>query len=311
MKIKVLQTIGDDKFVEVDWEKAEPTNREIEVKSIMTGICRSDIDMMQGNFGPLPLEMQGHEGLGIVTKIGTNITDVKIGDYVATRGEPAYADFYNVRQNEYVVVPEAHPRYIIEPVACGINLIHSYLREIHSRLVAGQKMLILGSGFLSYVAYRYLTFEVRRFAKSNDFLKNIDVVGSHNKNLWSEQSVELKSSPDKNYDIVLDLKGQDDLFLNQDLINNNGLYIEAVSRSISKKESEVLLWKSITTVRPSPRNTEFYDCMKLGVELIENKVLNIDGFWTRSYNRKTEWKQAFEDGRLRPKNYSRGFIKWQ
>jgi hypothetical protein len=51
--------------------------------------------------------------------------------------------------------------------------------------------------------------------------------------------------------------------------------------------------------------------MKLGVELIENKVLNVDGFWTRSYNRKTEWQQAFEDGRLRPKNYSRGFIQWQ
>ena len=38
----------------------------IEVKALMTGVCRSDIDMMNGNFGPLPLEMQGHEGLGEV-----------------------------------------------------------------------------------------------------------------------------------------------------------------------------------------------------------------------------------------------------
>ena len=31
------------------------------VKSKMTGVCRSDIEMMYGNFGLL--EMQGHEGL--------------------------------------------------------------------------------------------------------------------------------------------------------------------------------------------------------------------------------------------------------
>ena len=35
----------------------------------------------------------------------------------------AYADYYNAKEGEFVVVPEAHQRYIIEPVACGINLI--------------------------------------------------------------------------------------------------------------------------------------------------------------------------------------------
>lgn len=117
MIVKCLQTTGQGYFEEVDYDKPEPTSDQIEVKAVMTGVCRSDIDMMNGNFGPLPLHMQGHEGLGIVTKVGADVMNVKVGDFVATRGEPAYADYYNCRDKEFVVVEELHPKYILEPVA--------------------------------------------------------------------------------------------------------------------------------------------------------------------------------------------------
>ena len=71
---RCLQTTGQGHFEEVVFDKPEPTSEQIEVRAIMTGVCRSDIDMMQGNFGPLPLEMQGHEGLGQVTKVGALVT---------------------------------------------------------------------------------------------------------------------------------------------------------------------------------------------------------------------------------------------
>ena len=111
----------------------------------MTGVCRSDIDMMMGNFGPLPLGMQGHEGLGQVTRVGSLVTDVKEGDYVATRGEPAYADYYNVRSDEFVVVPELDSKYILEPVACGINCI---VDDFKNR--ANTKTIILALCFLQF-----------------------------------------------------------------------------------------------------------------------------------------------------------------
>jgi hypothetical protein len=43
---------------------------------------------------------------------------------------------------------------------------------------------------------------------------------------------------------------------------------------------------------------------------IEEGHLNVDNFWTRGYNRNTEWQQAFEDGANRPKGYSRGYLSW-
>jgi hypothetical protein len=46
------------------------------------------------------------------------------------------------------------------------------------------------------------------------------------------------------------------------------------------------------------------------VSWIERGDLDVDKFWTRAYNRNTEWQQAFEDGVNRPEGYSRGYIVW-
>jgi hypothetical protein len=50
--------------------------------------------------------------------------------------------------------------------------------------------------------------------------------------------------------------------------------------------------------------------MQLAVSWIERGDLDVDKFWTREYNRNTEWQQAFEDGVNRPEGYSRGYIIW-
>jgi D-arabinose 1-dehydrogenase-like Zn-dependent alcohol dehydrogenase len=290
---RILYTQGNGSFIETTWLKPYITDNEIEVKSLMTGVCRSDIDMMMGNFGPLPIEMSGHEGLGQVTKVGALVTGIKEGDYVATRGEPAYADVYNAKQNEWVKIPEAHPRYIIEPVACGINVVDQAADEINKR---HGKILIIGSGFLAWVAYHRLV------SRKQD----IDVLGSSNQDLWGDN---LLLGTSESYDVVIDLSGKYELGTEINL-NNNALIIDGVGKAVSREESQQQLWKSCTTVRPSPRNPKFHQCMKEAVFMIENGYIEVDSFWTQVYNRNIEWQQAFADGKDRPSGYSRGYIKW-
>ena len=294
---RCLQTTGQGYFEEVEYDKPEPTAEQIEVRAVMTGVCRSDIDMMQGNFGPLPLEMQGHEGIGQVTKVGALITDVKEGDYVATRGEPAYADFYNVRQNEFVRIPEADPKYILEPVACGINVVQQSVSDIYKRSGQGKRLLILGSGFLAWVAYH--TIRLNRF----DF--DITVVGNSNKELWGDL---LSATYSGTFDVVIDLSSKTDVF-DKPIVNNEALVVLGSQKTVTTDFSN-LLWKACTMVFPSPRTDRFYDCMKDAAIWIENGELEVDSFWTRGYNRSTEWQQAFADGKDRPSGYSRGYIKW-
>jgi threonine dehydrogenase-like Zn-dependent dehydrogenase len=292
---RCLQTTGQGYFEEVEYEVPPLTEDEICVRAVLTGVCRSDIDMMQGNFGPLPLSMQGHEGLGKVIGIGANIKHIKFGDYVATRGEPAYADIYNVRMNEFVVVPEAHPKYILEPVACGINVVKQADSELAKRT---GKLLILGSGFLAWVAYNTLKLDCYDF--------EIDVLGGSNQELWGDK---LLLGTSESYDIVIDLSGKYELGTEINL-NNNALIIDAVGKAVSHKEAQQQLWKAVTTIKPSPRTDGFIKCMDYARWWIENGKLEVDSFWTKCYNRNTEWQQAFADGADRPSGYSRGYIKW-
>lgn len=301
MNVKVLATAGQGKFLEQFWIKPDITADEIEVRAVMTGVCRSDIDMMNGSFGILPLSMQGHEGLGQVTQVGENITDVKVGDYVATRGEPAYADHYNVRRNEYVLVPEAHPRYILEPVACGINIVQQPLREIAERSGPGRRLLIIGSGFLAWVAYHTL--------RLNHIDIDITVQGRSNQSMWLNADVLLTAEPKGKFDVIIDLGSNTDVF-DLDIVKSEALIVFGAQKKVTTDFSN-LLWKACTMIFPSPRTNRFYQCMKDAEYWITNGDLVVDRFWTKGYNRNTEWQQAFGDGNNRPTGYSRGYIFWE
>ena len=298
MKVKLLQTTGSGNFEEIEWDKPDHNSTEIEVKALMTGVCRSDLEMMLGNFGPLPLSMQGHEGLGVVTQVGELIDGVNVGDYVATRGEPAYADYYNCRANEFVVVPNADPKYILEPVACGINVVMQPLEAIKKRAGEHKRCLILGSGFLAQIVYKTLQLLNIKF-------ETVDVVGNYNRELWGDT---LQSEPVGSYDVVVDLSSRIDV-LDAIEYNNEALLVLGVQKQLTSDYGN-LLWKACTIVFPSPRAECFINAMVCAEKWITNNSLVVDNFWTRAYNRSMEWQQAFNDGLNRPNGYSRGYIKW-
>lgn len=300
LKVRLLRTYGDGKFVEEEWIKPEPTDDEIEVKAVMTGICRSDIDMMIGKFPTLPAHMNGHEGLGLVTKVGKNMMNVSVGDYVATRGEPAYADYYNVRKYEFISVPTAEPKYILEPVACGVNIVKQNI-DLISGKVHGS-CLIIGSGFLAWVAYNTIKLEYLRFEK-------LEVWGNSNRDLWDKEGVLVSEPSLDQYDVIIDIR-EHDLVLKRNLLAPRGIWVIAAEKDPITTTFGQLLWNANTIVMPSPRHPGFVEAMSNARIWIKTNNLKVDTFWTKCYNRNTEWQQAFEDGLNRPQGYSRGYIKW-
>lgn len=300
MKVRLLRTYGDGKFVEEEWIKPEPTDNEIEVKAVMTGVCRSDIDMMTGKFPTLPAHMNGHEGLGIVTRVGKNMQNVFVGDYVATRGEPAYADYYNVRRHEFISVPEADPKYILEPVACGVNLIKQHVDMIRGK--SQGRCLIIGSGFLAWVAYHTIKLEYIKF-------NTLEVWGNSNKDLWAKEDVLVSEPSLDQYDVIIDIR-EHDLVLQRNLLAPRGIWVIAAEKESITTTFGQLLWNANTIIMPSPRHPQFIDKMSDARIWIKTNNLKVDMFWTKCYNRNTEWQQAFEDGLNRPQGYSRGYIKW-
>lgn len=287
--VKALVTDGNGSFFESTYTIPEMQQGDILVKAVMTGVCRSDIAMMQGDFQLLPASMHGHEGLGI---------NVATGDYVATRGEPAYADYYVARQGTYVTVPELDPKYIIEPVACGVNIVLNSLEEFKKR--DGGYLCIIGTGFLAKIVHQTLANLGLNF--------HIDVVGHSNAEYWKKL---LISNPKKylEYDVIVDLSEHNTL--QQVNVAENALVVVAAEKlSAYTTTFGNWLWKNVTVAFPSPRAKTFPQAMKLSVTYIESGKLNVDNTWTRGYNRQNEWQQAFSDAVNRPAGYNRGYIKW-
>ena len=87
-------------------ELAEPRGNEVLVRMAVAGICHSDDHFASGDFVPSPelaelmraagmdtLEyfplLGGHEGAGVVDKVGPAVTDLKPGDHVGMSFIPA------------------------------------------------------------------------------------------------------------------------------------------------------------------------------------------------------------------------------
>ncbi|MCW8113867.1 alcohol dehydrogenase AdhP [Yersinia intermedia] len=47
------------------------------------GVCHTDLHVLQGDFGPVPGRILGHEGVGIVRAIGEGVTSIRVGERVS------------------------------------------------------------------------------------------------------------------------------------------------------------------------------------------------------------------------------------
>lgn len=302
MKVKLLYTTGNRDIQETIWDKPEPTDNQIEVKSILTGICSSDVAMYNGEFPMLPKEIQGHEGLGMVTKVGSLVesnSNIAVGDLVATRGEPAFADYYNVNYNEFVKVNEALPKYILEPVACGYNIVHA-MDKLGS-------VAIIGSGFLARVVHHelarkgYSDIYVYGGAYS-DYWKKHNVWQNKNKAHHLEMPVGVSG-----FDFVIDFSDKPEHMQN-DYVNENGMYIVAADKKVELDLGK-FLWKNITIKCPSPRDPNFYNCLRYAREAVASGSIDVNDMWCNSYHR-DDAKTAFEN-RTNGIDKGRTYLTWQ
>lgn len=79
----VFRKVHENLTIEtVDLDK--PWGREVLVRTAATGVCHSDLHVVDG-LGRFPLDrpmVLGHEGAGVVEAVGADVTSVRVGDHV-------------------------------------------------------------------------------------------------------------------------------------------------------------------------------------------------------------------------------------
>lgn len=66
----------------VDIDLADPAPDQVKVRLVAAGVCHSDLSARGGTMvWPMPMVL-GHEGAGVVTAVGSEVTKVAVGDHV-------------------------------------------------------------------------------------------------------------------------------------------------------------------------------------------------------------------------------------
>lgn len=84
MKIKaaVVDKVNDPFVIKDDIDLAEMTPTDLQIKIVASGICHSDEAIRRGDASLGYPVILGHEGSGIVEKVGSEVTNFEVGDHV-------------------------------------------------------------------------------------------------------------------------------------------------------------------------------------------------------------------------------------
>lgn len=134
-----------------EFEIGDPAPNEIQVEVQVTGICAYDLALFNG-FVPKGLAypfLHGHEGVGRVLQVGTQIKGFQAGDQVAVMGNSSrlFGHIANVSADMVARIPQdAQQEYwLAEPISTVVNSIE------WSKLVPGDRVAVVGTGFMGLI----------------------------------------------------------------------------------------------------------------------------------------------------------------
>ncbi|HVT75249.1 MAG TPA: zinc-binding dehydrogenase [Candidatus Paceibacterota bacterium] len=172
MKAAILETINGPLIID-DIELTDLAFGQVLVKILVSGLCGSQLQEIAGNKGNAKFvpHLLGHEGCGIVEKVGPGVTKVKPGDKVIMhwrKGEGIEADFptyiwkgkpmrsgkvttlseYSVvSENRVTPVPQDTPEELCALLGCSLSTALGLI-DNESELKLGESFMTMGVGGL-------------------------------------------------------------------------------------------------------------------------------------------------------------------
>ncbi|HEY8803680.1 MAG TPA: zinc-binding dehydrogenase [Clostridium sp.] len=127
----------------------DPGPNQVQAKSIVNGICMFEVwKYTSGDFNRN--DIPGHEGVGIVTKVGKDVTWVKEGDYVSTNQWSEYSNIDVTTGIKLSCNPSNEGIHLVEPLSCAINAYS------HTDIYPGNKVIVFGAGYMGLLLIQLL-----------------------------------------------------------------------------------------------------------------------------------------------------------
>jgi alcohol dehydrogenase (NADP+) len=218
---------ADQPLVPLSIDRREPAADDVEIKILYCGICHSDIHTARNEWGGTVYPaVPGHEIVGKVTRVGTNVTRFKEGDIVGvgcfvdscrhcancqadmeqycenghtqTYNSPSqdkktitkggYSSHIVVTQHFVLSISDKLPLEKVAPLLCAGITTYSPLR--HWGVKAGDKVAVVGLGGLGHMAVKLaasMGAEVTMLSRSPSKAKDAAHLGAYHFKLTTDK----------------------------------------------------------------------------------------------------------------------------
>lgn len=321
--MKQMVTAGPRKTKIIEVPIPEINENQMLVRVTLTGMCHSELYTWQTAGEGQSL---GHESVGVVEKVGRDVTGFKIGDRVTGLGGGAYKEYIVVEPQKMAHVPDTlkDEDAISEPLAC---LLSAAMKLPVKTL--GDRVAVVGCGYMglgTIALFKAMGYgDIIAIDKRREALENAKRFGASEVYLPEEiplsyfltfktmGKVSLTRDGD-NYNIlsggiptVMEFTGTEDgLRLAGDLVQGHGRLGIGGYHNDGERTIDYKLWnfKAITTVNCHERRIDYEAGLcKRCMELLEKGIWKFSGV-TKVYNVK-----EFDTVSEMMENHTDGFIK--
>jgi threonine dehydrogenase-like Zn-dependent dehydrogenase len=128
----------------------DPGHGEVQVRTLANGICMYEVSLFTGmEPTSFPREV-GHEGIGVIEKVGKGVTRLKEGDVVTCGKWQSVQNMGAAGVRRFSLPPSDATTFLAEPANCVVIAVRSY------DIVPGDRVLVLGAGYMGLLNVQLL-----------------------------------------------------------------------------------------------------------------------------------------------------------
>ncbi|WP_417760509.1 NAD(P)-dependent alcohol dehydrogenase [Shewanella sp.] len=243
-----MKTVGyaahnaDAELVPYHFERRDLRANDVAIEILYSGVCHSDLHTVNGDWGPQPYPLvPGHEIVGVVTSIGADVKNYKVGDRVAvgcmvdscqecdqchnheeqfcrhgltgTYGAPdrqtgeitqgGYSKHIVVREEFVLSIPDNMDISKAAPILCAGITTFSPLRTWN--VTKGSRVGVIGLGGLGHMAVKLavaMGAEVTAISRSNSKEKEAVAMGA--KGILASSDADAMAAAANAFDVIID-----------------------------------------------------------------------------------------------------------
>lgn len=283
MQALILRKTGSCANLKIEKiDEPKPTAKQVIVKNSAIGVSFLDVALCKGQYKPEKLPMTlGREASGVITEIGSEVTDFKVGDRVAyaTAGYGAYCEMMAVDQRHLVVAPqELSDVEVAGSLSKGL-MAHTLLNRVYAAKRAKRVMIHSAAGGVGHILCqwaKYLGLEIIGTVGSDAKIDFAKMVGCNHVINYKTQNLVEEVAKITNYEgvgIVYESLGKATLSKSLDCLWPLGMCISygESSGSVENLNLNELVTNSLFITRPT---LGLYKSVRVELVMAANEIFS-------------------------------------